>query len=100
MKVSWLDVEPGHLGVRDLDAFVVDVVVEPALDGQTLCSRGAGNQLDDDLMGQQWFATPVLSDEGEQTMLDTVPLAGARRQMRHGYGQTRLIGQCLQLGLP
>src|SRR4051812_25003413 len=100
MKFGWHDVELGHLGVGDFDAFVVGVLIEPALDGQTLLSRGAGNQLDDDLMGQQRFATPVLGDEGEQTMLDAVPFAGARRQMRNGYGQGCLIGQCLQLGLP
>src|SRR5260370_5395642 len=70
------DVQLGHLGVGDLDAFVVGVLVEPTLDGKTGLGRGAGDQLDDDLMGQHGLATPVLGDEGEQAVLDPTPLAG------------------------
>ena len=77
VEVGGRDVQRRHLGIGDLDAFVVGVLVEPALDGQALLGRGAGDQLDDDLMGQQRFATPVLRDEGEQAMLDAVPFAGA-----------------------
>src|SRR6201996_8531613 len=100
VEIGRRDVKLCHLGGGNLNAFVVGVLCATALDGQALLGRGAGDQLDDDLMGQQGLATPVLRDEGEQAMLDAVPFAGARRQMRHGDGQTRLIGQGLQLGLP
>jgi hypothetical protein len=33
------------------------------LDGQAHLGRGTGDELDNDLMGQQGFSTPVLRDE-------------------------------------
>jgi len=48
----------------------------------------------------QWFATPVHRDEGEQAMLDLVPLAGSRRQVGYGYLQAGLIGEALQFAFP
>ena len=59
------DVEFGHLSIGDLDALFVAVLVEPALHGQSGAGRGVGDQLDNDLMAHQGFATPVLRDEGE-----------------------------------
>jgi hypothetical protein len=56
--------------------------------------------LDDDLVSQQRFAAPVLRDEGEQTVLDAVPLAGAGWQMADRYGDPEFVGQDLQFTLP
>jgi len=56
-----------------LDALGVGATVEAALDGEAGAGGGAGDQLDDHLVGQQGLAAPVLGDEGEQPMLDPVP---------------------------
>ena len=61
MEVGGRNVQPGHLGVGDLDAFVVGVLVEPTLDGKAGLGRGAGDQLDDDQVANQWLAAPVLT---------------------------------------
>ena len=46
------------------------------------------------------LAAPVLADEGKQSVLDPVPLAGARRKMAHRDVQAGFIGQLLQFQLP
>jgi hypothetical protein len=46
------------------------------------------------------LAAPVLGDEGEQAVLDAVPLAGTGRQMANGDGDPEFIGQGLQFALP
>src|SRR5262245_1934890 len=73
------DVEGGHLGVADLDAFLVGALVEQAFDLEAgLGGRGA-DQLDDcNAIGER-AAAPVLRDVAEQAVLDLVPLRGARR---------------------
>ncbi len=44
MEIGWRDIQRGHLGVRDLDAFAVGVLIEPALHGQPFVRRGTGNE--------------------------------------------------------
>ena len=100
MEVGRCDVEAGDLRVGHLGALLVGVFVQPALRRQAGLRRGAGDQLHDDLVREQRLAAPVLGDEGEQAVLDAVPLAGARRQVRDGDGQPGLVGERLQLGLP
>ena len=48
---------------------------------EAFAGRRRSDQLDDDLVADQRLAAPVLGDEGEQTVLDPVPFAGAGRQM-------------------
>src|SRR3954451_17325269 len=76
MEIRCGDVEAGDLVVGHLCALLVEVMVEPTLDGEPGLRGRAGDQLDDDLMCQQRLAAPVLGDEREQSMLDAVPLAG------------------------
>ena len=59
-------------------------------------SRGR-DEADAGRMREQRLAAPVLRDEREETMLDLVPLAGARRAMADRNHQSRLLGQLLEL---
>src|SRR3954453_23764418 len=100
VKRGGLKIKGGHLGIGHLDAFRVGAAVEAALDGEAGAGGGAGDQLDDHPVGQQRLAAPVLGDEGEQPMLDPVPLAGARPQVGHRDRQPGLVRAALQLALP
>ncbi len=95
-----LDVDAGHFGIAYLEAFWVAVLVDFAGDDEAGVGRGGADQLDDDLMADERFATPVLRDVGEQTVLDAVPFTGARRQMGDCHGEAGLIGEALQFALP
>src|SRR5215831_9332483 len=48
----------------------------------------------------QRTVTPVLADEGEKTVLDFVPLAGAGRQVADDDVEAELVGQLLQFAFP
>jgi hypothetical protein len=100
MEICCGDVEAGDLVVGHLGALLVEVIVQPTLDGEPGLRGRAGDQLDDDLMCQQRLAAPVLGNEREQSMLDAVPLAGAGRQVGDSDRQPGLVGECLQFGLP
>jgi len=95
-----LDVDGGHLGFGDPDAASILRAVDVASDGQPGIGGGGGDQVNDDLMTDKGFAAPILADIGEQTVLNTVPLAGAGRQMVDRHLQSGLVGEALQLALP
>ena len=73
MKCGGLKIEGSHLGIGHPDALGVGATAEAALDGEAGAGSGAGDRLDDHLVGQQGLAAPGLGDEGEQPMLDPVP---------------------------
>jgi hypothetical protein len=95
-----VQVDGGKLLLAHLDPFRVLARVQLTLDAKAGSGGGAGDQVDDDFMAHQRFATPVLSDEGEQTVLDLVPLAGSRRKVADRDLQPDFVGQFLQLQLP
>src|ERR1700747_35540 len=64
-----------------------------------ICGR-RGDQLADRAIATQWLSPPVDGDEGEETMLDLVPLAGAGRQVANRDRQLELVRQFLKLDLP
>src|SRR6266487_4492241 len=100
MEGVWPDGEGGHLFIRYLPSSRVAPSVELALHRQSGLCGGRRDQLQDHGVADERLTTPVLADPGEETMLDLVPFARARRQVADRDGQTRLIGQLLQLPLP
>ena len=100
MKIVALDVDGSHFVIADLNAFLIEIAIEIASNRETVFGRGGADQLDDDLVADQWLAAPVLRDVGKETVLDPIPLAGAGRQMSDRDGKTALIGEPLQLELP
>ena len=64
MKCGGLKIKGGHLGIGHPDALGVGAAVEAAPDGEA-GAGGAGDQLDDHLVGEQQLAAPVLGDKGE-----------------------------------
>src|SRR3954452_10758725 len=100
MEGVGFEVEGGHLGIGNFDALLVAGLVETAGNGEAGCGGGVGNQLDDHLVADQRLAAPVLGDEGEQAVLDTIPLAGAGRQVVDGDGDAKLVGEGLELAFP
>ncbi len=95
-----LDVDGGHFGIADFDAFWVKVLVDVAGDGEAGGGRGGADQLDDDLVADERFAAPVLRNVGKEAVFDAVPFAGSRRQMGDCHSQAGLVGEALQLELP
>src|SRR5215470_13760500 len=100
MEVVVANIELIYLLIGDLGPLGIARGVNITGDGQSGGGRGGGDELDDDLVGEQGLGAPVLGDEGEHTMFDSVPLAGAWRMMGDGDGKAGLVGEVLQLDLP
>jgi hypothetical protein len=58
------------------------------------------DEIDDDLVADQWLATPVLTDVGEQAMFNLVPFAGARREVTDRDLESCFVGELLQFPFP
>lgn len=91
MELGLGDVGTDDLLGEDVDALLMGVLVQSAMECKSGLSGGVGNQLDVDLMGQQFGAPPVLGNEREEAILDVVPFAGVRQPMYDGYRQACLI---------
>lgn len=65
--------------LTDLLPFRVFVLIELAGDLETGLGCGGGDEVQDHLVTSERLASPVEGDEGEETVLDLVPLAGAGR---------------------
>src|SRR6185437_8651448 len=94
------DVERGHVLIGDFDSGGIEVFVEFATDGQTGCRGGRADEFDDGAVIDERPSAPVPRDEREEAVLDLVPFAGAGRKMEDGDGQSQLVGELLQFGLP
>jgi hypothetical protein len=95
-----VEVDRPELPVDHLDPFGVCAWIEPGVDLRAGAGRCASDQADDDLMAEQRLATPVLADEGEEVVLDPVPLAGPGREVSDVDLKTGLVSELLQTGLP
>jgi hypothetical protein len=100
MKAVGLKLHGLHLLSTHFASGRVLASIQPASHGQALRGGGPGNQMHDCFVITQRLATPVGGDEGEQPVLDLVPLAGARREVADRDGEPGLIGELLQLKLP
>jgi hypothetical protein len=95
-----LNVEGSHFGIGDLNSFRIEAVVDVAGDGEAGIGGSGADQLDNDLVADQWLATPVLGDVGKEAVLDAVPLAGTGRQVGDGYDAAGLVGKALKFAFP
>ena len=58
------------------------------------------DEVDDDLMGDERFSSPVLRDEGEEAVFNLVPFARAGREVANGDRNVQFVCEALQLDLP
>jgi len=71
------DIETFHLGLGDLDAFLIDPRVEGALNFESGLGACRRDELDDGSVVCERPAAPVLRDAAEQAVFDLVPLCAA-----------------------
>ena len=93
-------VDGGDLEIGNFDTFGVFVFVQFGAHFEAGFGRGGGDQLNDRAIAAQRLAPPVDGDERKKTMLDLVPLAGARRQVANSDGEFEFVGQLLKLDFP
>src|ERR1700676_1552298 len=86
--------------IRDPDSGLIVVGVQDCLDCQSAPCARAADQIDHRFKVQQGPASPVQTDEGEETMLDLIPLAGARRIVTDGDRDGNLVRELLQFHFP
>ncbi len=86
MELMAGDVHGSELIVGDPDAGRIGHGIELTTHLETgFCSCRA-DQLNDHLMADQRLSPPVAGDEGEEAMLNLIPLAGAWRQVTDEIG--------------
>src|SRR5437588_7767935 len=100
MKGITNQIESSKFLVSHLEANWIAVAILECRDSQPLLSAGMRNQFEDDLQGGEWFGPPVNGNEGKESMLNLVPLAGRRWIMRDRDRELFFIGQILELFLP
>src|SRR5258707_3597537 len=100
MDAVALQVDSLHLIVGDSPACGISSAVQTTDDLKALRGRRPSNQVDDCFVVAQRLTSPIRGYEREESMLDLVPLAGARREMTHRQCPCRFVGQPLQLPLP
>ena len=75
------DAEFFQIIVADLYPCFVFIRVQRGLNNETGLRSCARDEIQDDLVGRKWSASPVLGNATEQPMLNLVPLAGSRWKM-------------------
>src|ERR1700751_4602959 len=81
VELGTFDVDGSHFGVGDNDAAGALASVKFAAHGEAGFGGRGRDQLANHAIAQAGVGTPILADEGEEAVLDFVPLAGARRQV-------------------
>src|SRR2546427_6438568 len=89
-----------HLLVGYLPTSRILPTVETADHRQPLCRGRPRDEMHDRFIVAQRLPAPIRGDEREQSMLDFVPFARARRKVAHREGQARLVRELLQFPFP
>ena len=100
MELGSFDVEGSHFGIGHDNAAGVSASIELTSYGEAGFGPGGRDQLDNHPIADEGLGSPVLADEGEEAVLDFVPLAGARWQVADHNVEAELIGQFLQFAFP
>src|ERR1700738_2756203 len=100
VELGAFEVDGGHVCVRYENAFGVLAGVAFTAHREAGFGGSGRDQLDDHAMADEWLGAPVLADEGEEAVLDLVPLAGAGRQVADRNAEVELVGQRLQFAFP
>ena len=87
------EVERPHEGVGDRHTGLILVGMQHRFYGEARPGGGAANGRQEQLPGAQRCTGAIATDEAEQTMLDRVPLAGARREVTQGDLESQPIAQ-------
>src|SRR5512135_757575 len=100
MKAGGCNIDGSHLLISHLPSGAIGTTVQATPDLQPFGGGCSCNEIHNGLVISQRLTTPVGRDEREETMLNLVPLAGARREMAHGDAEPGLVSQVLELQFP
>src|SRR6266699_3460542 len=89
-----------HLGIADLDSFLVMARIKRAFDLETGFGCRCSDGLNDGKTTCERPGTPVLGNVTEQAMLNFVPLRRARRIVMNVDCKARFIREVLKLPFP
>lgn len=91
MKLTPMEFDLCERVVGDFDFGWILIYVDCSFNYEaTFCCR-TRDEVDDSLMADQWFATPVLADETEKTIFELVPLACSRWKVTNCEFQAKFI---------
>src|ERR1700730_9325203 len=100
VELSTFEVDGGHVCIRYDNPAGVLAGVEFTVHREAGFGGSGRDQLDDHPIADEWLGTPVLADEGEEAVLNLVPLAGAGRQVADRNVEVELVGQRLPFAFP
>ena len=100
MKISILDGEISHLGIRDFDPLRIGIGIQLGRYFQPLACLGGSDQLNDHFVADQGFATPVLRNMTEHAVLYFVPFARSRREVADHHSQSFTVSPLLETFFP
>jgi hypothetical protein len=100
MEVVLVERKRLRLRLRDDDACQIGAFVELGPDAEPSRRARVSDELYSGLGGAQRLASPVRRDVTEEAVFGLVPLARARREVRHVHANAEFVGKVLDLDLP
>jgi hypothetical protein len=70
-----VEIDVGKLLFRNAPPGGIEMLIEATMNLEAGLGGGRGNEFNNDVVGDQRLATPVLGDKGKEPMLNLVPLA-------------------------
>lgn len=95
MESVGTQLDRGKLLLAHFDSLRVRAHVQMSLNAEAGSGSSGSDEVEDDSVAYRLFTAPVLRDEGEQAVLDCVPLAGSGRQVANRDLQPVFVGQFL-----